>query len=294
MARPWVLLLALCVGLQIGPPAHAGTSRPSHRVSVAPQVIPQGGVAVVAVPAKDQRPPQARWMGRDVPLVQNERVKQWVGFLWADMRTGPGVYSLGVKRSAKGREEKIQVKIVKKEFGVRRLSLPKEMVDLDPETLERVQKESGIMNALWDAPATLPLWRGPFTRPMEGDVVGAFGVESIINDQPRSPHSGVDLRASRGTPVRAIHMGRVVLTADHYFTGLSVVLDHGGGIQSMYFHLDKIMVQQGQQVTRGAGIGLVGATGRATGPHLHFGVRVSGARVDPLQFLELGERMEKP
>jgi murein DD-endopeptidase MepM/ murein hydrolase activator NlpD len=167
------------------------------------------------------------------------------------------------------------------------------MVDLDPETLKRVRKESEVMKGLWWAPPTLPLWRGDFYRPVPGEVVGPFGRKSVINKQPRSPHSGVDLRGEKGTPIKSINNGRVILTAEHFFTGFSIVIDHGGGIQSMYFHLDEIKVRKGQTVKRGDVIGLVGASGRSTGPHLHWGVRINGARVDPVRLTALSSGLDE-
>ena len=149
------------------------------------------------------------------------------------------------------------------------------------------------MKSLWEALPSTPLWNGPFLRPVPGEVVGPFGQRSIINDQPRSPHSGVDLKGERGAPVRAINHGQVVLTDDHFFTGLTVVMDHGGGIQSMYFHLNRIAVQKGQVATKGQIIGFVGSTGRATGPHLHWGIRMNGARIDPLLLLALSQQLEE-
>ncbi|MBW1862211.1 MAG: M23 family metallopeptidase, partial [Deltaproteobacteria bacterium] len=124
-------------------------------------------------------------------------------------------------------------------------------------------------------------------------LVGPFGRRSIINDQPRSPHSGVDLKGKRGTPIKAANNGKVALTGNHFFSGKSVVIDHGGGIQSMYFHLDKIMAKEGQTIIKGQVIGLVGSTGRSTGPHLHWGMRVNGARVDPLMLTGLSQQIEE-
>jgi murein DD-endopeptidase MepM/ murein hydrolase activator NlpD len=143
------------------------------------------------------------------------------------------------------------------------------------------------------APPSPPQWEGPFVKPVRGEVVGPFGQASILNGMPRAPHSGVDLKAERGTPVVSINSGKVVLTGEHFFNGLFVVLDHGGAVQSMYFHLDKILVQQGDKVTKGQTVGLLGATGRATGPHLHFGMRINGARIDPMQFIKVNEAMER-
>lgn len=150
------------------------------------------------------------------------------------------------------------------------------------------------MKRLWNAPPSPPRWRGPFIRPVTGEVGGSFGRRSIINNQPRASHSGIDLRGKKGTPIKATNSGVVVLTADHFFTGLSVVVDHGGGIQSMYFHMDEIRVQKGQTVSKGHVIGRIGSTGRATGPHLHWGVRVNGARVDPLRLTVVSRQLVEP
>ena len=149
------------------------------------------------------------------------------------------------------------------------------------------------MRELWKTPPSTPHWSGTFLKPVPGDVRGPFGRKSIINEQPRSPHSGVDLKGEKGTPIKAINNGRVALMGNHFFTGLSVVIDHGGGIQSMYFHLDKITVKKEQMVSKGHIIGLVGSTGRSTGPHLHWGIRNNGARVNPLRLTVLSRELEE-
>ena len=120
-----------------------------------------------------------------------------------------------------------------------------------------------------------------------------FGCRCIINDMERSPHSGVDLKASEGTPVKATNRGIVVLVADHFFSGLSVVIDHGGGMQSMYFHLSEVLVQAGELLEKGTIIGLSGSSGRVTGPHLHFGIRLNGGRVNPIKLIEISRRLER-
>jgi murein DD-endopeptidase MepM/ murein hydrolase activator NlpD len=116
--------------------------------------------------------------------------------------------------------------------------------------------------------------------PLESEIIGPFGRRSVINGKPRSPHTGVDMRGKKGIPVKAINDGRVVFTGDHFFTGNSVIIDHGAGIFSMYFHLDKINVNNNAIIKRGEVLGTVGSTGRSTGPHLHWGVRVNNMRVD--------------
>jgi murein DD-endopeptidase MepM/ murein hydrolase activator NlpD len=256
-------------------------------------IIPQGDLSRISIRVKDGEIPRVSWMDREISLIASHEKNVWEGFLTADLMEKPGRYKALVEVSPSGDNEILKIEVVDKDYGVRRLTLPKEMVDLDQETLKRVKSESAIMNRLWEAPVSPPEWSGPFLMPVQGDIIGPFGRRSIINNQPRSPHSGVDLRGERGTPVRAVNNGKVVLTAYHFFAGRSLVLDHGGGIMSMYFHLEKILVKEGDMVLKGDVIGLVGSTGRATGPHLHWGMRVNGARINPLRLIEISQELEK-
>ena len=268
-------------------------SAPSPEVYLSSSNIPQGDLALIRVKGTDRETPLMTWMKKKISLVPNQRKTDWYGFVSADLKANPGKYQVLINMHPSGSKKDIEIRITEKKYGVRRLTLPKKMVDLDAQTLKRVRKESGKMKMLWVAPFAKPLWEGPFVRPVPGEVIGPFGRSSIINEQPRSPHSGVDLRAKRGTPIKTMNNGMVALVGDHFFTGLTVVIDHGGGIQSMYFHLDKILVEVNQRVTKGEVIGLVGSTGRATGPHLHLGVRVNGARVDPLGLTKISEQLRE-
>lgn len=147
--------------------------------------------------------------------------------------------------------------------------------------LERIARERERVTALWslDTPRR---WTLPLGSPLADlPAAGRFGARRIFNGEPRSPHSGADFAARRGTAVRAVADGRVVLAEDHYFAGKGVYIDHGDGLVSMSFHLDQIAVAAGDEVRRGEAIGAVGATGRVTGPHLHFALRWRGARIDP-------------
>jgi len=127
-----------------------------------------------------------------------------------------------------------------------------------------------------------------------GAANSVFGTRSIYNGEPRSPHSGADFQGAPGTPVKAPNSGRVVLAGDLYFTGNTVVIDHGAGLFSLFAHLRAINVHEGDSVTTGAVLGELGATGRVTGPHLHWAVRITGARVDPLSLLALLGDSSKP
>lgn len=256
-------------------------------------VIHQGELNLIRINTESGEIPLVTWMEKKVHLVPNPEKTDWIGFLGADLTASPGRNDVVVKMSNSGPEQRLNMEIREKDYGVRNLTLPQNMVDLDAETLARVRKESAVTNALWEAEPSSPLWDGPFIKPVPGEVIGPFGRRSVINGQPRSPHTGVDLRGKKGTPIKAINHGRVVFTGDHFFSGLSVVIDHGGGIQSMYFHMEKIQVQQGETVKKGAIIGFVGSTGRATGPHLHWGVRVNGARIDPSQLVDKSNQLEE-
>jgi murein DD-endopeptidase MepM/ murein hydrolase activator NlpD len=206
-----------------------------------------------------------------------------------ESKAGPQPWRLAVvepgrdPRSLSGR-----LTIHKREFPVQRLTLPPGMVDLDPETERRAVAEGERLATLYRTVTPERLWRGPFVRPVAGqEPPTGFGARRVINGKPRAPHSGTDYAAGRGTPVVAANSGRVALVADFFFPGRLVVLDHGLGVHTLYFHLDTVAVGDGDGVDRGQILGTVGATGRATGPHLHFGALIGGARVDPTALMTL-------
>jgi peptidase M23-like protein len=206
-----------------------------------------------------------------------------------DMKPGTHAWRVGVVEPGREpRRAQGSVKIARRDFHVERLTLPNTMVDLDPETERRAMAEGKQMAALYRTITPERFWRGKFTIPvaMAGTGTG-FGARRVINGQPRSPHSGSDYAAPRGTPVVAVNSGKVALVAEFFFPGRLVILDHGLGLYTAYFHLDSIAVAEGERVERGQTLGTVGATGRATGPHLHFGAQVAGARVDPTTLLGL-------
>jgi len=173
------------------------------------------------------------------------------------------------------------IRVGKFDYPVQELTLPREMVDLAPKDLARVRRENRQIARLWTREGarrfSLPL-QAPFDPLPDG---GRFGQRRIINGLVRSPHGGADYSAPEGTPVVAAADGVVAMVADHFFGGRSVFVDHGDRLITTYLHLARALVEEGQEVRRGERVGAVGATGRATGPHLHFGLRWHGARVDP-------------
>jgi murein DD-endopeptidase MepM/ murein hydrolase activator NlpD len=202
-----------------------------------------------------------------------------------DLKTDPGTYPLAL--TVDGRSLTRDVVIARKRYPVQKLTLPEDMVVLSPENEARADREQRKMAAIWPVDS-LRVWQGSFIDPLPGKALGTpFGVRRIINDIPKNPHSGVDISADEGEPVKAPNDGVVILVDDQFYSGNSVVLDHGQGIYTMFFHLSKATVRYGQAVRKGDVIALVGSTGRSTGAHLHWGVRVQGAKVDPLALIKL-------
>ena len=227
----------------------------------------------------------------DKPLTFFPYAGGYAALFGIDLDTKPGnhVWRVGVVEP--GREPRSAqgiVRILRRDFHVERLTVPNTMVDLDPETERRAVAEGKQLATLYRTITPERIWRGKFTAPVGTTKAGAgFGARRIINGQPRSPHSGNDYSAPKGTPVIAVNAGKVALVGEFFFPGRLVILDHGLGLYTAYFHLDTIAVAEGERVERGQTLGTVGATGRATGPHLHFGAQVAGARIDPTTLLGL-------
>jgi murein DD-endopeptidase MepM/ murein hydrolase activator NlpD len=256
--------------------------------------VNQGGVIFVKILNKVNQEPSLKWMNREISLLYISEKKVYEGFIAADLTQKPGIYDLNLAYEPSGIEKRVEIKVVTKDYGVRKITIADDSkVNLNEKDLARATKESSIINRLWSESISAPFWNAPFIMPLDSEVIGTFGRRSIINDQPRSPHTGVDMRGKKGTPVKASNDGLVVLTGDHFFTGNTVVIDHGAGILSMYFHLDKINVKKGDMISRGGVLGTVGSTGRVTGPHLHWGIRVDEQRVDPVSFVEISNKLEE-
>jgi murein DD-endopeptidase MepM/ murein hydrolase activator NlpD len=220
----------------------------------------------------------------------NKETGIYEGLIGIDMSTPPATYEIKVIATDeynKVYSGALSLKVEKVDFGTQILSLPPSMVELDAKTLERVNEEARRLQVLFQTSRDEKLWEGVFIAPLEGEIVAAFGLNRIINGQQRNPHTGIDLRAKEGTPVFACNHGVVVLVDELFFSGKSVILDHGWGLYSMYFHLSEVLVRVDDRVHTGAILGRVGSTGRSTGPHLHWGIRINGARVDPLALTKI-------
>lgn len=181
----------------------------------------------------------------------------------------------------------LPVKIIEKTFPEEHISIKKEMVHLSLKDLERVRSDQLAMaEATREVTAEIK-WSSPFVWPVKSNIISAFGLRRFFNGEPRSPHSGVDLRAGEGEEIKAANSGLVVLARDCFFSGKTIVLGHGGGLFTIYAHLSTFHTKVGDIVNKGDIIGLAGSSGRATGPHLHWGVSLLGTRVDPVSLMEL-------
>jgi murein DD-endopeptidase MepM/ murein hydrolase activator NlpD len=180
------------------------------------------------------------------------------------------------------------IHVVSKKYPTTRLTVDDKYVEPNEDDLARANRESKETGAIYARISDPVSWTKPFSIPIPGETSGTnFGHRRIFNGQPRAPHAGADLHATTGTPIHATNRGRVVLAKDLFFTGNSVILDHGMGIYSLYAHLSRIDVKVGDIINNGQQVGLSGASGRVTGPHLHWGMMVQGARVDPFTLVNL-------
>ena len=267
-----------------------GVAEDNLRVEHLPKLVRQGDVCLLRASGPAAlKSIHGEFQGNKFPMAAGVRDGIFEGLLGIDLNTRPATYKIKVVATdgeGKVYSRSLLLKVRKVDFKTQRLSLPSSMVDLDPKTLERVDEESRRVKALFQSFRDEKLWRGAFIRPLEGEISTAFGLRRVINGRTRNPHTGVDLKAEEGTPVMACNRGIVAFVDQFFFSGKSVVLDHGWGLYSMYFHLSRAQVDEGDRVLKGAVIGRVGSTGRSSGPHLHWGIIINEARVDPLSLLK--------
>ena len=292
MKKEPILFLFFLFFLLTATPAFADS--PLHP-EILPKAAKQGEVCLVRVAGpKNLKYLEGEFQRVKISMNPDSAGKAYEGLLAVDMDMKPAKYQVKVRGTDQGGKTLAgasSLEVKKVPFKTQTLSLPSSMVDLDPKTLERVNGETKRVEALFQRARKDRLWKGRFLRPVQGEISTPFGLRRVINRQNKSPHSGVDLRADEGMPILASNSGAVVLVDDFFFSGKSVILDHGQGIYSMYFHLSEILAREGEKISKGDVLGQVGSTGRSTGPHLHWGVRVHGAKVDPFSLIRVTETM---
>ncbi len=256
-------------------------------VRLEPQTPAPGEVFRVRVEEGTQACPcRLRLEGREFPLWPAED-GSWEGFGAVDRDLSPGPRTVQVVDSAGRLLAEARIEVRSRAYGVQEIRVDPRMVYPRGEDAERVRREARLIRSVLGTVTSRRLWSGGFSLPAQGPVSGPFGVRRVYNGTPRGYHSGLDIAAPRGSPVRAAASGRVALARELYYTGNTVFLDHGLGLYTAYFHMDSLSVREGQRVRAGTVLGTVGSTGRSTGPHLHWGVYVAGVKVDPLSLLRV-------
>lgn len=288
-------VLALLFSLAPAPSASAQLRKPcgqgvTLKLSAAGSV--QGGLVLAEVGgAKNLNSTHAEWDGRSIPLWREPgRGDTLHGLLGVDLETKPGRYEWKLSwEDASGSPVSCSATVLVRagKFPTERLTVEKQFVEPDPEQQKRAEADQKKMKAIYDTITPERLWEGKFRIPLNNVTTGGnFGRRRILNGQSRSPHAGVDFPAAAGTPVFAAQSGRVVVAENLYYSGNTVVIDHGYGIYTMYAHLSEIDVKSGDTVKVSDEIGKVGATGRVTGPHLHWGLIIDHARVNALNIAQ--------
>jgi murein DD-endopeptidase MepM/ murein hydrolase activator NlpD len=240
-----------------------------------------GGVAFVELPDQPSAP-TALFDGRRVAVVK--RNAKWVAVVGIPLDTQPGVQKLKVATAAGTNE--VSFNVVDKQYRTQHLTIKNQrQVDPNPDDLKRINAEQQRSRAALRMFSEIETPTLQLLVPVPGTRSDSFGSRRFFNGQPRQPHSGMDIAAGKGTPIRSPAAGTVVEVGDFFFNGNTVYIDHGAGLVTMYCHLDRIDVKLGDVLAAGQQIGTVGATGRVTGPHLHWGVALNGAMVDPALFI---------
>ena len=281
--------VAVIVAVLLASTLDAGSSQRSLAISLRARAF-QPGEAVLVTIAPAAAVPQVvvRAFDRDWPAYQ-DTPRTWRALVGIDLDAKPGSYLLEAWARGSGTDDRASqtLRVVAKSFRTRTLTVDPDFVSPPPDMEARIVREAAEIEQMWNAGAAERLWTKPFTRPVPGQPNSAFGSRSVYNGVPRSPHGGADFPGRTGTPIHAPNAGRVVMARELYFTGNTVVIDHGLGLFSLLAHLSRIDVREGDLLSEADLVGAVGATGRVTGPHLHWAVRLNGSRVDPMSLLAM-------
>jgi murein DD-endopeptidase MepM/ murein hydrolase activator NlpD len=284
------LVLALILSLtpslagRLASSAANGQAASRLAVTAKSRAVQPGEVVVLTITAAaDLDRVRVRAFGQQVAVFPASST--WQALVGIDLEVKSGTYPVTI--DAGRLQTTYELIVAPKRFPTRRLTVDESFVNPPPSEQARIEREAKLINDVYHAPAAERLWTGPFVRPVAEPANSRFGTRSIFNGVPRNPHGGADFLSPGGTPIHAPNAGRIVVARPLYFSGNTVIIDHGLGLFSLLAHMSAIDVHEGDPVTAGQVVGRVGATGRVTGPHLHWAVRANAARVDPISLLAM-------
>lgn len=257
--------------------------------------VTNGGIVLLEIDTRELNPPisdiRVSFEGSDRPVFPhpNPSESQFFALIGIPYQATPGPAELKLTWSdVKGHQTlSIPFKIVAGQYETDHLQVDPSRVKPSKQDQERALREQQEVNRIYATGRMARLWQGPFRFPLESDIASPYGNRRVFNGELRSYHNGLDFRAPQGTPAMAANTGTVRLTKDLFYAGNTVIIDHGTGIFTIYAHLDRFNVTAGQGIDKAQIVGWTGDTGRVSGPHLHWGVKVNGVAVDPLQFVEV-------
>ena len=264
----------------------------AETLTLVPPVVVAGSPVLIHVDAGAGANLEGGWLGHKIEFFPAHSGHGWFALAGVDVEApvGPSTLHILVRRAGAVHDLSRTVEIHAAHYKTGRLTVPPRFVEPDPEQLKRIEAERELKAEVFAASAPEPLWTGSFRAPVTSPPTDSFGTRRMFNGELASIHRGMDFRAARGTPVRASNGGVVVLARPLYYEGRCVVIDHGLGLFTLSMHLSRIDVREGQRVATGERLGLSGATGRMTGPHLHWALRWQGAFLDPAKLLRLDLR----
>lgn len=255
----------------------------AFQTEVEPQVLKQGDAFALIIYSESSIEPEAYFGKRKLYFNKiGNGIFKAVSAI--NLNTKPGPYFIEIRQGEQ--KKRLRIKVNKARFPIQRLTLPEDMVFLSPEDECRANREAERVSLIWSVESE-KIWEGSFVVPLQSEILTAFGAKRIINSKKKSVHTGVDFRGQEGEEVKVMNNGIVVFAENLFFGGNTIILNHGQGIYSIYMHLSKFRVKTGQKVSKGDVIGWVGSSGRATGSHLHLGMKIQGVSVNPLSVIKL-------
>lgn len=270
--------------------AFAQSQTETSSISLTPDIVVAGSPELLRIAASDAASIDGEWLGRKIEFFPSRDRHTWFAFAGVDVEAAVGSSTLEVhihptSGSTRDLTQSIDIHAAHYRTGV--LSVSPKFVSPGPDELKQIAADSKVKQQIFATTADEPLWSGSFHAPVQAPPTDSFGTRRTFNGKLASIHKGMDFRAPMGTVVRASNSGTVVLARPLYYEGNCVIIDHGLGLYTISMHFSRIDVQEGQHVSPGDALGLSGATGRVTGPHLHWAVRWQGAYLDPAKLLHL-------